>query len=150
MHLFPPPLEIEPNEGFTPEKDIFGLKPFGDQLTRLVSALEDPTVLLLDGKWGTGKTTFVKMWCRVLTKAGIPNIYFDAFANDYHEDAFLAVAGEIVGRAEELKPKRRKFVNSFTKQAVEVAKILGRASLKVGIRAASAGVLTGDEIEGIN
>jgi hypothetical protein len=150
VHLFPPPLEIDPNEGFTPEKDIFGLKPFGDQLTRLVSALEDPTVLLLDGKWGTGKTTFVKMWCGELTKAGIPNIYFDAFANDYHEDAFLTVAGEIVARAEELKPKRRKLVNSFTKRAVEVAKVLGRASLKVGIRAASAGVLTGEEIEGIN
>jgi predicted KAP-like P-loop ATPase len=150
VRLVPPPLEIEPNQGFTPEKDIFGLKPFGDQLTRLVSALEDPTVLLLDGKWGTGKTTFVKMWCGELTKAGIPNIYFDAFANDYHEDAFLAVAGEIVRRAEELKPKRRKLINSFTKRAVEVAKVLGRASLKVGIRAASAGVLTGDEIEGIN
>jgi predicted KAP-like P-loop ATPase len=134
VHLFPTPLDIRPNEGFTPENDLFGLKPFGDQLTRLVSGLEDPTVLLLDGKWGTGKTTFVKMWCGELTKAGIPNIYFDAFANDYHEDAFLAIAGEIVARVEALKPKRRKLVSSFTKRAVDVAKVLGRASLKVGIR----------------
>jgi hypothetical protein len=145
LRLFPRELEIGPEEGFAPEKDIFNRKQFGEQLTRIVCALEGPTVLLLDAPWGTGKTTFIKMWLGELTKAGIPNIYFDAFTNDYHDDAFLTVAGEIVTRAEELKPHKRA-LRKFKDTAIGVAKALGRASVRIGIRTASAGLLTGDEI----
>jgi KAP family P-loop domain len=93
LRLSPPELEIGVDEGFTPERDIFGRKPFAEQLTRIVRRIDGPAVLLLDSPWGTGKTTFVKMWLGELSKADVPNIYFDAFANDYLEDAFLAVAG---------------------------------------------------------
>jgi hypothetical protein len=150
LRLVPCELEIGPEEGFTPEKDIFNRKPFGDRLTTIVRALEGPAVLLLDAPWGTGKTTFVKMWVGELAKAGIPSIYFDAFANDYHDDAFLTVAGEIVARAEELSPQSEKTLKKFKDGAIGVAKALGRASVRVGIRAASAGLLTGEEVfEGV-
>ncbi len=99
MRLLPPELASGGDEGFTSENDIFGRKAFGDVLTRIVSELEGPTVLLLDAPWGTGKTTFVKMWRGELVKAKVPTISFDAFANDYREDGFLALAGETVARA---------------------------------------------------
>ena len=146
MHLFPPELEIAADDGFAPGKDIFDRAPFGENLTRMVQSIEDPLVLLLDGAWGTGKTTFIKMWLSELSKLGIPNIYFDAFANDYHEDAFLTIAGEIISRAEAQRPRRTKSIKAFKTTAIQVAKALGRASLKIGIRTASAGLLTGDEI----
>src|SRR3954467_3431101 len=107
MRLLPPDVEIDLTEGFDPEKDIFHRKEFGDKLTRIVKSLEHPAVFVLDGSWGTGKTIFIKMWVGKLSKVGVPSIYFDAFANDYHEDAFLTIAGEIVARADELKPKRQ-------------------------------------------
>ena len=50
-------MEIAADEGFMPRKDIFGRKSFGDKLTKIVRALEIPSVLLLDAPWGTGKTT---------------------------------------------------------------------------------------------
>jgi hypothetical protein len=146
MRLFPPELEIGPEEGFTRENDLFDRRPFGEKLTRIIQTLEDPLVLLLDGQWGTGKTTFIKMWCGELTKLKVPSIYFDAFANDYHEDAFVTIAGEIIARAEELKPRGAKSIKAFKASAIKVAKALGRASLKIGVRAASAGLLTGDEL----
>jgi len=31
-----------------------------------------------------------------LVKAGIHSVYFDAFANDYQDDAFLAVASQVI------------------------------------------------------
>ena len=93
MRLFPQELEITETEGFTPEKDIFGLKDFGQNLTRIVTNLDGPAVLLLDAPWGTGKTTFIKMWRGELSKLSVSSIYFDAFANDYLDDGFLAVAG---------------------------------------------------------
>ena len=71
MRLVPRELEIGPEEGFAPEKDIFNRKPFGEQLTRIVCALDGRTVLLLDAQCGTGKTTFIKMWLGELAKSGI-------------------------------------------------------------------------------
>jgi predicted KAP-like P-loop ATPase len=107
-------------------------------------------MLLLDAQWGTGKTTFVKMWLGELAKIGIPTIYFDAFANDYHDDAFLTVAGEIVARAEQLKPRSKRALQKFKDSAIGVAKALGRASVRIGIRTATAGLLTGEEVmEGV-
>ena len=146
MRLFPREMEIGPVEGFTPEKDIFGRKPFADQLTRIVRALEDPSVLLLDSPWGTGKTTFVKMWRGELAKSEVPSVYFDAFANDYQEDAFLAVAGQIIAEAESLAPRQTKILKTFKRRALETAKI-GRASLRVGVRAATAGFVEGEDLE---
>ena len=149
MRLFPPELGIAPDEGFAPDKDIFGRKEFGDQLTHIIRALEGPAVLVLDAPWGSGKSTFVKMWRGELTKLGFPSIYFDAFKSDYHEDAFLALAGEIVARSEELKPRSKKALTTFKKSAITVAKVLGRASVRAGTRIVTAGVLSGTEIEAV-
>jgi hypothetical protein len=147
LRLSPPELEIGIDEGFTPERDIFGRKPFAEQLTRIVRRIDGAAVLLLDSPWGTGKTTFVKMWLGELSKAGVPNIYFDAFANDYLEDAFLAVAGEIIAQTDKLKSPTEKAIVKFRTNAVRVARVLGKVSLRIGIRAVSAGLLTGEEVE---
>jgi hypothetical protein len=147
MRLFPPELEIGPEEGFTPEKDIFGRSEFGARLTRIVSALDGPAVLLLDAPWGSGKTVFVKMWCGKLAKIGVPTVYFDAFKNDYHEDAFLALAGEIIALAREAQPRSARAVKSFKKSAIGVAKVLGRASLHLSVRVGTAGLLSGADVE---
>jgi hypothetical protein len=153
LRLFPPEIEVAPDEGFAPQKDIFGRKAFGDQLTRIVTTIESPSVLLLDAPWGTGKTTFVKMWRGELKKAGIPSIYFDAFANDYQQDAFLAVASQLIAAAADLEPSEEKALDKFRTHALKAARILGLATLHIGVRAATAGFVeyeslkkTGDDI----
>jgi hypothetical protein len=111
-----------------------------------VQALEGPSVLLLDAPWGSGKSTFVKMWRGELTKAGIPSVYFDAFANDYQEDAFIAVASQIIAEAESVAPKQAKILAAFKTKALQTAKVLGRASVGLAVRAATAGLV---EAEGL-
>lgn len=64
MRLMPPALEIGHDEGFAPSKDIFNRKRIGDGLADLLSASTDPLVLSLNGLWGTGKSTFLRMWAR--------------------------------------------------------------------------------------
>lgn len=81
------------------------------------------------------------MWLGELSKIGIPSIYFDAFANDYHEDAFITLAGEIIARSATLEPRNAKTLKTFKGKAIRVAKVLGRASLRFGVRAASAGLI---------
>jgi ABC-type transport system involved in cytochrome c biogenesis ATPase subunit len=81
MRIVTPPLNIQNDEGFT--RDILDRKAFADGMLNLVSRSSDELVISLDGKWGEGKTTFVRMWQGLLSENNIPNIYIDAFANDY-------------------------------------------------------------------
>jgi|SRR5680860_12933 len=149
MRLFPPPLEIGDEEGFTPEKDIFGRVVLGEGLTNLVSSVSDPTVIAVDGQWGSGKTTFLKMWAGELRKAGFPVVYFDAFENDYVEDAFLAIASEIIALAEQEKKAKTPAGKRLIKNAVGASKVLLRSSLKLGVKAATIGALGAADLEDI-
>src|SRR5690242_6307744 len=99
MRLFLPEIEIGETEGFTPEKDIFGRAVLGQRLINLIANVSDPLVVAVDAEWGSGKTVFLRMWAGELRKKSYPVIYFDAFQNDYSNDAFGAIAGEIVGLA---------------------------------------------------
>jgi len=98
MKLTPPKLEINQNEGFTTKNDIFNRKGFGERLANLVEQSNGNLVIALDAKWGEGKSTFIQMWrghISTIRDSQIRNIYFDAFANDYQKEPFLALASEI-------------------------------------------------------
>lgn len=150
MRIFPQPLQIGNTEGFTTEKDIFGRHELGTGLTNLVGSVTDPMVIAIDGQWGTGKTTFLKMWAGQLRQQGFPVIYFDAFENDYVDDAFTALAAEIIGLVEAEKKSGEPQAKAFKAKAVGALKVLGRSALKVGVKAASMGALDatnlGDDI----
>ncbi len=146
MRLFPKEIDIPLDEGFTAQKDIFNRKAFGDQLTAVVRAVDAPLVMILDAPWGTGKTTFVKMWAGELSKIGIPALYFDAFANDYQKDAFLALASYIIDEIEHAGPTPQK-LTQFKDKAFKVAKVLGRSAFRLGIKAATAGLIEAEGLE---
>lgn len=99
MRLFPQDNEVELYEtGF--ENDILDRSSLSKQLSDLVERIEDPMVLALDDKWGTGKTYFLKRWvaehCKVNDKA--VTVYFDAFANDYLSDPLISLISEVSSR----------------------------------------------------
>jgi hypothetical protein len=52
-------------------------------------------VLALGGEWGTGKTTFVKMWRQHLNNREFKTLYFNAWASDYTEDPLMALIAEL-------------------------------------------------------
>ena len=148
MLLYPPEPKIGDDDGFTPENDIFGLREFGESLTRLVTNVDQPLVLTLDGPWGSGKSTFAKQWAGELRKRGLPVILFDAFANDHQEDAFVALSAEILAQAERLKgPKKLR--DKFKTTAARAGRALLPVAAKIGIRAATLGVLSAKDLEGM-
>ena len=145
MRIFLPALDIGDDEGFSPEKDIFGRAALGAGLTNLMSSLSDPTVLALDGQWGSGKTTFLKMWAGELRKLGFPVVYLDAFQHDYAEDAFTALASEIISLAKSKRPESA--TKAFSDKAIGAGKVLLRSSLKLGVKAATFGILDSADLE---
>lgn len=52
-------------------------------------------VLAIDGEWGAGKTTFVKMWQQYLISNKYKTLYFNAWATDFIEDPLIALMGEL-------------------------------------------------------
>jgi predicted KAP-like P-loop ATPase len=147
MRIFLPELDVGPEDGFDPQIDIFKRAELGKSLTNIVTSITDPIVVALDGQWGSGKTTFLKMWAGELRKAGIPVILFDAFSNDYTADAFTALAGEIIGLAEDSKKSKTSAARNFTDRALSATKIVLRSGLKVGVKAATMGALEAADLQ---
>ena len=111
MKLTIPPIEIDEKEGFNPDKDIFLRKEFGERLVNLIAQSKGELVLAIDAQWGEGKSTFIKMWKGYILHQREPkirSIYFDAFANDYQKDPFLALAAEIYELFEDEQGEKRR------------------------------------------
>lgn len=153
MRIYPKPLEIADDEGFSSGKDLFGKSDIAKGMSHLVATVEDPLVIAFDGQWGSGKTTFLKMWAGELRKAGHPVIFFDAFENDYVEDAFAALAREIVELAEENTPANSAVAKTIKEKATHLGALLFRGTAKVGmkvaVRAATAGLASSDDLKDI-
>ena len=147
MRLTPREPAIEPTDGFTPDKDIFGYEAFGNNLANVVNSGHDGMVVLLDGPWGSGKSIFCKQWAGLLRSLDFPVIEFDAFKNDYQGDAFIALAGEIHDLGKKLpgdeSTPNREFLECAKKAGIAMAPLM----IRVAARAATAGLLDTKDIE---
>ena len=124
MKLVPPPLAIGPDDGFD-NTDLFGYKGFGERLANRVETFDSATVIVLDGPWGSGKTTFTQQWAGLLRQRGHAVVQFDAFAHDYQDDAFVALAGEVLAQSQHEDTKGfEKYKASLRKAAGAVRKKL--------------------------
>lgn len=129
------------------EAESFSRHSLADQLTKLYGNLDHGTVAVLQGRWGVGKTTFVKKWIAGLKENGFEAIYFSAFENDYLDDPFMALNASILnhlkqnGSSDESKSKK------FKTAAVAGSKKLAIAGAKVGVKALTLGALSLDDLD---
>lgn len=68
---------------------------YADILTSVIDSNRDGFVLAIDGKWGTGKSTFVKMWQRKMADYEYKTLYFNAWENDFVSEPMVGLLGEI-------------------------------------------------------
>ena len=64
-------------------------------LTDVVGSFRGPGVVAIDAAWGTGKTTFLRMWSQELTNHNFTVVEFNAWDTDFAADPFLALSTEI-------------------------------------------------------
>ncbi|KAF1074535.1 P-loop NTPase fold protein [Halodesulfovibrio sp. MK-HDV] len=96
MFRRPPKFVATPEAPF--ENDKLGREKSIRNLTTLMEGTDTPMVMTVSAPWGSGKSSFVKMWKAHLEseKGGRhPCIMFDAWKHDFHKEPLLAVMGEI-------------------------------------------------------
>ena len=99
--------EIEPALDGPFELDRLSRGQYASVLKSIVDSFaDDGCVLSINGEWGTGKTTFVKMWQKYMERMHYRTIYFNAWNTDYISDPLIALLGELkhlVGDNEKFK-----------------------------------------------
>ena len=84
-------------------------------LTSLINTLTEPFVISINAPWGTGKSTFIKMWERYLENLNIQSIYFNAWENDFTNEPLIALIGEINEFFHECTKKNRDLLKQIKK-----------------------------------
>lgn len=127
MKFLPPEPEVELYEQGFDEPDILERKKAGTALSDLVNRIDDPIVIALDGKWGTGKSYFLKRWVGAHSlehRERCTTVFFDAFAHDYLNDPLPALVSALAERLPQTKDKQiRKVKNAAFKLAKPLARI---------------------------
>ncbi|CAE6902623.1 hypothetical protein ACOMICROBIO_LMKGKHOH_02178 [Vibrio sp. B1FIG11] len=131
-------------------KYLFGRADYAQNLINLFQNSTTGYVLAIDAEWGQGKTSFIHqlMFDMRLSDNLIP-IYFDAFANDYMDDAFLSIGATIhdelkrkysgSGPAAYRQSEQIKHLKSATK---ELATELAKLSVDIAVKTATSGVVS--------
>lgn len=110
---------IESEHPFTNCK--LGREKYANILTQIVGNYKDGFVLAINNEWGTGKTTFVKMWQQQLVNKGYNTLYFNSWENDFDANPLVAIMSELKTLT---KKDSKTFKSLVTKGAVLSKNIL--------------------------
>ncbi|ABS09484.1 KAP family P-loop NTPase fold protein [Shewanella baltica] len=86
-------IAIEQNDPF--KYDCLERKSEIENISSITTNICAPLVMAIDSPWGTGKTTFIKMWRAYLESQQVTTIYFNAWESDYAEDPLVALVSEL-------------------------------------------------------
>ncbi len=142
MRFLPPDEHVELYETCF-ENDLLGREKISKALSGVLDRIEDPLVIALDGRWGTGKTYFLKRWvgahrqqnnCKALT------LYFDAFAHDYMSDPLIALVAALSDRVPKADKPKLNQVKRAAFKFIKPAARLGLALATYGATEALSGI----------
>ena len=120
MSIKPKDIEIPPGNPFKNCK--LGREKYAKVLTGIVSTYSDGFVLAVNNEWGTGKTTFVKMWQQQLENQNFKTRYFNAWENDYNSNPLAALISE-------LKMPTHDFTNTDLDSVLKKAAVVSKSVL---------------------
>ncbi len=95
MNKFTKNNEISPTLENPFEFDTLKRKEEIINLTKLINRLDSPFTLAINGTWGSGKTTFIRMWEAYLKEQKYLTMNYNAWENDSSEFPLLTFFGEI-------------------------------------------------------
>ena len=99
-----PLIEIPPDDIF--KNDRLGLEPAIQGRTHALLA-RSPQAVAIDGRWGTGKSTFLALWEAYLRREGVKVVQFNAWKS-FGADPFDALIREILRQVEVPASKQKR------------------------------------------
>jgi predicted KAP-like P-loop ATPase len=87
--------DLAPEPGKSFEKCKLGREKYADVLTTIVRTYRNGFVMAINNPWGTGKTTFVRMWQQKLDDSRFKTLYFNAWENDFDANPLVALLAEL-------------------------------------------------------
>ncbi|OFE12345.1 hypothetical protein PHACT_03670 [Pseudohongiella acticola] len=143
MELKARKFQVNPESPF--EGDLLERRQEIENLTLLLRNMNTPMVLAVNGRWGSGKSTFVDMWSKYLELEGFPVLNFNAWTTDFSEDPLVAFLGEMnTGLDSYLTASGVR--NEAWERCKKIGGVIARRSLPTVVRLVTAGVLDGNEI----
>ena len=113
---------VDNNKPF--EEDALNREEYAKILLQFFSNTEESLTLAINSGWGTGKTTFVLMLQQLLENEGFPTILFNAWENDYSDDALTSLIGEVLSEIKKYKSKYHIMDEDINKFVEDGAKLL--------------------------
>ena len=121
IRIQPREIDIPPGNPFA--HDLLGRREQVQFLTSMVSNLEGPCTMAVNEAWGTGKTTFLRMWGQYLRDEGFAVVHFNAWETDFTGEPFVALAAEI---SEGLKDWQEGTAKPSIEKVTRAAKVAAR------------------------
>lgn len=116
-----------------------GREQYAQILTDIIKVYADGFVLAINNEWGTGKTTFVKMWQQHLENNNFKTIYFNAWENDFDSNPLVAIMSE-------LKTLTNSKNKAVFKSAVEKGAVLAKNVLPALLKAVAKKYIDTEEL----
>ena len=118
-------LEINKDDPF--QGCCTGRKKAGETLTRIIDNIEMGCTISLTGEWGSGKTTFLRMWRQDLINNRFPTVLLNAWKTEWAEDPLIAVLScmlDVINKSDDGSKQAiesvKKIVSSFIKKPLPV------------------------------
>ncbi|MFW5490124.1 MAG: KAP family P-loop NTPase fold protein [Desulfovibrio sp.] len=87
------PLEATSDDPF--KEDKLGREENIIALVEIMKDVQTPLVMTVSADWGSGKTSFIRMWKAYLESQKHPCILFNAWEHDFNNEPLVAFLGEI-------------------------------------------------------
>jgi hypothetical protein len=141
-----PPLEISLTDPF--QFDRLDRKNSAEILTEFTASLDEPFVLAIDSPWGTGKTTFLKMWLQYARNKNFQALYFNAWENDFSDSPLVSLIGELgVGISSlQLGTDQRTLAREVFEKTKKTGAALIKTALPTAIKMATSGLIDFSEV----
>ncbi len=113
-------------------------------LTRLLRHVATPFVLAINGPWGQGKSTFIRMLQAALVDTEVSTVLYNAWVTDFVEHPLLAFLGEVtraLKRDGELMPQKK----VTWQDTLNVSKHLLKRSVPALVKVGTLGAVDLDE-----
>lgn len=116
---------------------------YAEVLKTLITVNHTGCVISINGEWGAGKTTFIKMFKQMLENDGYSTLYFNAWDTDYISDPIIGLLGEMKtirgGKTQNLMTA----IDSISTVMAHVVPILGKKIVENYIGKEAAEVVEG-------